>query len=145
MSTRPHNLPPSIYNANKGDKEPIRCTRGCVPFLSMFRYSRETELLAQHTAAVANATGQQCDRIHIARVRPLIPRVFSHPSFSDAHQFPHPTFLPSNEIWLYCPNLELDFRKPRRVFAKRPAPSICLAHFRVSRFATYMCLDICVQ
>lgn len=30
-------LPPLIYNANKGDKELIRCIRGCAPFLPMFR------------------------------------------------------------------------------------------------------------
>jgi len=56
-----------------------------------------------HIVTATNATGQQCDRVHIARVRPLIPHVFSHPSRSDTSQLPHPTSLPSNEIWLYIP------------------------------------------
>lgn len=109
-------LPPLIYNTNKGwqKADTLRAgMRSLSSYVSLVQRERERELLTYHIVTAANATGQQCDRVHIARVRPLIPHVFSHPSCFDTS---HPTSLPSNEIWLYHP-MELDFRRPLRVFA----------------------------
>lgn len=61
------------------------------PLLSVFCASRDGASLIYYTVTAANATGQQCDRVRIARVRPLIPHVFSRPSCFSIHQLPHPT------------------------------------------------------
>lgn len=53
----------------------------------------EAELLTYYTVTAANATGQQYGRVRVARVQPLIPHVFSHPSCSDASASSHPICL----------------------------------------------------
>ncbi|KAG7199101.1 hypothetical protein KM043_017994 [Ampulex compressa] len=106
-----------FQGANKSGKaRGVRAVHGdpALPFLLPPGPDPTPLSLLSPTVAAANATGQQCGPVRVARVRPLIPHVFSPPTPCCSYTpLPRPCagFVPG-------PGLELDFRKRLRLFAR---------------------------
>lgn len=124
-----HSASPYLYRKQRWQRADTQQHAGMLSLSLSFcvllvESERRREFLTYCTVTIANAIGQQCRRVHVARVRPLIPHVFSHPS--------RPMPLPSNEIWLYRrPDTELNFRESWCEFLQQtihlPGTLPCLA------------------
>jgi len=130
----PHIASVLICSANKGDRD-ADTARGYT-FVLPFVFRRQTsngkekkrgregerERGLSYTVTATNATGQQCSRV--TRARPLIPYIFCHPTGPRTLRAPPYAGCISHLCSIRAPcrtsaavQLELDFRKPARVFA----------------------------